>query len=65
MAPVNILNLILCTVNMILLPYLAGYGFLHVLGIKPDKVSVLAHMSLDKPQEFAAELDAVLRSEEI
>ena len=37
MAPVNILNLILCTVNMILLPYLAGYGFLHVLGIKPDK----------------------------
>ena len=36
-----------------------------VLGIKPDKVSVLAHMSLDKPQEFAAELDAVLRSEKI
>lgn len=31
-----------------------------VLGIKPDKVSVLAHMSLDKPQEFAAELDSVL-----
>jgi hypothetical protein len=36
-----------------------------VLGIKPDKISVLAHMSLDKPQEFAAELDAVLRLEKI